>query len=184
MEGKTECQDLYPRLKTEDPYEVGFCIILKFRKESYREKEGGKRKMRNILVIMFQLQVSPSLFLCKDDENLSVSCFFNHMAACSFPCKYISWRICVCTFGSEVIVIVTLFGCEDILLLTACFSRVIACISTEVKSIEWTHHLDLIMFTSDSRTSSYLTHLPGAQTAASCPHQADVVPEPGQCSWQ
>lgn len=43
MEGKTKCQDLYSRLKTEDPYEVRLCIIL--RKVSKRASEARREKM-------------------------------------------------------------------------------------------------------------------------------------------
>lgn len=39
MEGETKCQDLYSRLKTEDPYEVWLCVILRRAK-----KVKGKKK--------------------------------------------------------------------------------------------------------------------------------------------
>lgn len=41
MEGETKCQDLYSRLKTEDPYEVWLCVILRRAK-----KVRGKRRVK------------------------------------------------------------------------------------------------------------------------------------------
>lgn len=48
MEGETKCQDLYSRLKTEDPYEVWLCVILRKAKtvrgkRRVKKKKGGKR---------------------------------------------------------------------------------------------------------------------------------------------
>lgn len=43
VEGETKCQDLYSRLKAEDPYEVRLCIIL--RRESQRAKEARREKI-------------------------------------------------------------------------------------------------------------------------------------------
>lgn len=46
MEGETKCQDLYSRLKTEDPYEVWLCVILRKAKTvrgKRRVKKRGKR---------------------------------------------------------------------------------------------------------------------------------------------
>lgn len=40
VKGKTKCQDLYSRLKTEDPYEVRLCIIL--RRDKVRERDQAK----------------------------------------------------------------------------------------------------------------------------------------------
>lgn len=43
MEGKTKCQDLYSRLKAEDPNKVWLCIILKKEMEIKQMKRGGHK---------------------------------------------------------------------------------------------------------------------------------------------
>lgn len=46
VEGETECQDLYSRLKTEDPDEVWLCIILE---GGAKEVKGGYKRKSNEL---------------------------------------------------------------------------------------------------------------------------------------
>lgn len=58
-------------------------------------------------------------------------------------------------------------------------------IKEKIISQIYNYHLNLIAFTCITHAIlSWLFSLPGVLRAASCPHQANVVPEPGQCSWQ
>lgn len=129
------------------------------------------------------LNASTLSFLTSRLHELYLNIFPSESVSCKY-CLYILYMVSVRMFVSNVLI--TLFGCEEILVLTASFSRVATCICTEVKSIksELSPGFLSCLHLAHILTYCIMLNLPGARTAASCPHQADVVPEPGRCSWQ
>lgn len=57
--------------------------------------------MRNILVNMFQLQVSPSLFLCKDDENVYLAFLTIWLHVASYVNIFPGVSVCARLFLSD-----------------------------------------------------------------------------------